>query len=110
MGVTPSKASKSTDEDLESLSLIQLDAEVDVSKENLDKPILFTVQGQSTSELNGEFVHSQIFIDVLLRIKPNQSDRNELIARCNKTYKGNDSELAIVHEFSKKYSPDRALW
>ncbi len=75
-----------------------------------DEPILFTVQGQSTSELNGEFVHSQIFIDVLLRIKPNQSDRNELIARCNKTYKGNDSELAIVYEFSKKYSSDRGLW
>lgn len=36
MGVTSSKASKSTDENLESLSLIWLDAEVDVSKENLD--------------------------------------------------------------------------
>jgi tetratricopeptide (TPR) repeat protein len=75
-----------------------------------DEPILFTVQGQSTSELNGEFVHSQIFIDVLLRIKPNQSDKDEFIARCNKTYKGNESELANVKEFSKKYSPDRSLW
>ena len=75
-----------------------------------DEPILFTVQGQSTSELNGEFVHSQIFIDVLLRIKSNQSDKDEFLARCKKTYKGNDSELTIVREFSRKYSPDRALW
>jgi tetratricopeptide (TPR) repeat protein len=75
-----------------------------------DEPILFTVQGQSTSELNGEFVHAQIFIDVLLRIKPNQADKDEFIARCNKTYKGNDTELTVVKEFSKKYSADRALW
>ncbi|CAF1383235.1 unnamed protein product [Didymodactylos carnosus] len=75
-----------------------------------DEPVLFTVQGQSTTELNGQFVHSQIFIDVLLRIKPNQVDKDEFIARCNKTFKENDSELAIVKEFNKKYSPDRALW
>jgi tetratricopeptide (TPR) repeat protein len=71
---------------------------------------LFTVQGQSTSELNGEFVHSQIFIDVLLRIKSTQADKDEFIARCNQTYKGNDTELAVVNEFIKKYLPDRALW
>lgn len=75
-----------------------------------DEPILFAVQGQSTSELNGEFVHSQIFIDVLLRIKSEQADRNEFISRCNKIYKGNDKELKVVKEFSGGYSPDRALW
>ena len=75
-----------------------------------DEPFVFTVQGQSTNELNGEFVHSQIFIDVLLRIKPTQEDKNELISRCNKTYKGNEKELAVVTEFSKKYLSERALW
>ncbi|CAF1452259.1 unnamed protein product [Rotaria sordida] len=75
-----------------------------------DEPIVFTVQGQSTSELNGQFVHSQIFIDVLLRIKSTQTDKEEFISRCNTIYTGNDSQLAIVKEFSKKYSPDKALW
>jgi tetratricopeptide (TPR) repeat protein len=92
---------------LELVSQIQSDRE---RRKKGDEPILFTVQGQSTSELNGEFVHSQIFIDVLLRIKPTQADRDEFISRCSKTYKENDSELAILKEFSRKYSPDRALW
>ena len=65
-----------------------------------DEPILFTVQGQSTSELNGEFVHSQIVIDVLLRIKPTEADRDEFISRCKKTYEGNDkTQIAIFHRF-----------
>ncbi|CAF3145623.1 unnamed protein product [Rotaria sp. Silwood2] len=75
-----------------------------------DEPILFTVQGQSTSELNGQFVHSQIFIDVLLRIKSTPTDKDEFISRCNTIYKGNDSELKIVKEFNRKYSPDKAIW
>ncbi|CAF1431777.1 unnamed protein product [Adineta ricciae] len=75
-----------------------------------DEPILFSVQGQSTSELNGQFVHSQIFIDILLRIKPTQEDRDELNFLLHKIYKGNASELAIVKEFDEKYRADDALW
>ncbi|CAF3550380.1 unnamed protein product [Rotaria sp. Silwood1] len=127
MGGTPSNSSKSPDENLESLSLIWLDAEIKglfTQKQELvaqiqsdrerrkkgDEPILFTIQGQSTNELNGQFVHSQIFIDVLLRIKSTPADKEEFISRCNTIYKGNDSELKIVKEFSRKYTPDKALW
>ncbi|CAF1185592.1 unnamed protein product [Rotaria sp. Silwood1] len=127
MGGTPSNSSKSPDENLESLSLIWLDAEIKglfTDKQQLvtriqsdrerkkkgDEPILITVQGQSTSELNGQFVHSQIFIDVLLRIKSTPADKDELISRCSTIYKGNESDLKVVREFSKKYSPDKALW
>ena len=81
-----------------------------VRRKKGEEPFLFTIQGQSTTELNGEFVHSQIFLDVLLRIPPDQADKDELVARCNKTYKGNDSELAIVSEFNRKYSMNKALW
>ncbi|CAF1237620.1 unnamed protein product [Adineta ricciae] len=75
-----------------------------------DEPILISIQGKSTSELNGQFVHSQILIDVLLRIKPTREDKDELISRCYKTYKENDIQLAAVKEFDGKYKSNQALW
>ncbi|CAF1404610.1 unnamed protein product [Adineta ricciae] len=89
------------------VSSIQSDRE---RRKQGDEPILFSVQGRSTSELNGQFVHSQIFIDILLRIKPTQEDRDELNFLLHKIYKGNASELAIIKEFDKKYRADDALW
>ncbi len=91
----------------------QLVARIEADRERRkkgDEPILFTVQGQSTSELNGEFVHSQIFLDVLLRLQQTQADKEELITRSKKTYEGNKKELAIVEQFSKTYSRDKAIW
>ena len=75
-----------------------------------DEPILITIQGQSTSGLDGEFVHSQIFLDVLLRIKSTQVDKEDLVSRSKKSYEGNKKELDIVEEFKTKYSPEKAIW
>jgi tetratricopeptide (TPR) repeat protein len=66
--------------------------------------------GQSTSELDGQFVHAQLSIDVLLRMKSTIVDKNELINLCKEEYKDDEVELAIVNEFDQDYSPDRALW
>ena len=65
---------------------------------------------QSTTGLNGQFVHYQLLIDCLLRMKAVPTNRDELISLSKKQYKDNKNELAIVHEFEKDYSSDRALW
>jgi tetratricopeptide (TPR) repeat protein len=65
---------------------------------------------QSSMGLNGHFIHSQLVIDVLLRIKPIQTDMNELITLCKNEYKDNTKELENIHLFAEQYSPDRALW
>jgi len=67
-------------------------------------------QDQSTTGLNGQFVHSQLLIDCLLRMKSNSIDRNELINICKNYYDGNLSQLNILNEFEQTYSPDKALW
>ena len=67
-------------------------------------------QGKSTSELNGKFLHSELSIDVLLRMKSHREDQKEFIEFCRKEYKHDPSELEIIDEFEKTYRSDRALW
>ncbi|CAF0880744.1 unnamed protein product [Adineta ricciae] len=65
---------------------------------------------QSTTELNGHFLHSLLLIDVLLRLKPDDKDKDQLITLCKQHFHDNHSELAFVDEFKREYSSDRALW
>ncbi len=67
-------------------------------------------EGQSTSEINGQFIHSQLLIDCLTRMKTDSTNINELILLCKKEYEGNDVELAILYEFEEHYSANDALW
>ncbi|CAF2942188.1 unnamed protein product [Rotaria sp. Silwood2] len=82
----------------------------------VDEPLVASIfapnsnQDQSTTELNGKFIHSEVSIDVLLRMKSNPTDKNEFIDLCKEEYKDNEEELAIIEEFQQSYSPDRALW
>jgi tetratricopeptide (TPR) repeat protein len=66
-------------------------------------------QGQSTSELNGQFVHFQLLIDCLLRMKSASKNKNEFISLCKKEYSSNKSQLKMIDDFEKNYSPDQAL-
>ncbi len=66
--------------------------------------------GQSTTELSGQFLHSELLIDCLIKMKSNVNDKNELISLCKQRYDGNPYELNIVEEFEREYSSDRALW
>lgn len=73
---------------------------------------VFTVSNdtdQTTTRMNGHFVHSLLLIDVLLRMKPIDSDKHELIKLCKNEYKGNKIELNILSEFQEKYLPKHAL-
>lgn len=60
--------------------------------------------------MNGQFVFSQCLIDCLLRIEPDEKDKNELMALCTAEYEDNDSEKQRVHEFQTSYSPSKAIW
>ncbi|CAF1321851.1 unnamed protein product [Adineta ricciae] len=82
----------------------------------VDEPISINIfnmnidYGQSTGKLNGEFVHSQLLIDSLLRMKSSATDKNDLVSLCRKEYYDNNTQLGIVQEFEENYSSDRSLW
>ncbi|CAF0974270.1 unnamed protein product [Rotaria sordida] len=72
--------------------------------------IFHTDQGQSTTGLNGQFVHSQLLIDCLLRMKSSRYEKNDLVSVCREEYKGNPHELSIINDFEKNYTSYRAIW
>ena len=65
---------------------------------------------QSTTGLNGNFVHSLLLIDTLMRMKSIESDKQQLIKLCKNEYETNNAELVFVDEFEKDYRADKALW
>jgi hypothetical protein len=67
-------------------------------------------EGKSTTEVNGQFIFSQLLIDCLLRLKSTQIDKNELINCFQNEYKGNNSELRNLREFQENYSSNKVLW
>ena len=54
-------------------------------------------------------VHFQMLINILLRMRFNEKDRNDLISFCKKEYKGNKKQLDDIRDFQYTYSPTRAL-
>jgi hypothetical protein len=67
------------------------------------------IDGQSTTELNGQFLHSQLLIDCLIRMKSTSTDKNELVSFCKVQYKRNKNELKNIQEFERDYSANSAL-
>jgi tetratricopeptide (TPR) repeat protein len=66
--------------------------------------------GKSTTDINSQFVFSQLLIDCLLRLKPNEMNRRELISRCENEYKDNCIQFTNLREFREHYTSDKALW
>lgn len=67
-------------------------------------------QEQSTTDLSGQFLHFQLLIDCLIKMKSTDTDRNELIALCKQQYLRNSAEFKIVEEFEREYSSKRVVW
>ncbi|CAF3751291.1 unnamed protein product [Rotaria sordida] len=63
----------------------------------------------SSTELNGDFLWSQICIEVLLRMKCRDNEREELINLCKQIYDGNKSELQNIEKFKQTYTPETAI-
>ncbi|CAF3017926.1 unnamed protein product [Rotaria socialis] len=82
----------------------------------LDEPMSMNIynvnidENQSTTELNGRFIHFLLLIDVLIRVKFNESDKQKLITRCIEEYHGNDPQISIIREFECDYIARKALW
>jgi hypothetical protein len=66
--------------------------------------------GKSTTVINGQFVFSQLLVDCLVRLKSNETDKQELITHCETEYKSKSAELTNLREFQQEYSPQKALW
>jgi len=86
------------------------------SRVKVEEPLSFNIYSvhghadQSTTGLNGHFVHSLLLIDVLLRMKSYRTDKQQLISLCKNEYQNNPAQLDIVREFENKYSSNKALW
>ncbi|CAF3743183.1 unnamed protein product [Rotaria sordida] len=65
---------------------------------------------QSCMEINGQFIHSQLLIDCLIRMVPTVNDKKDFVCLCQQHYQNNSTELSIVEEFDKHYSSNRAIW
>ena len=69
-----------------------------------------TPKESSTTGLNGQFLHFQLLIDVLLRLQPQSTDRRDFLRFCQENYTDDRFELEIVRELEDNYSSERAIW
>ena len=65
---------------------------------------------QSTTHLDGRFVHSQLFIDCLLRMKNSKKEKDDFISYCLNQYHSNQQDLKIIQEFQDTYSSEKSIW
>lgn len=62
------------------------------------------------SQFNGEFLHFQILVEILLRMKQHKKDRKELVSVLRKEFRKNEAYLKIVEEFNSNYTQEKAIW
>ena len=65
---------------------------------------------QSSLLLNGSFLFFQLFIHLLLEMKPPANAKEELINLCRESYAGNAAILDVLKEFDRDYTPTTALF
>lgn len=68
-----------------------------------------TNDDQSTSELNGKFLYSQLLFDCILQIKPNDKDKIELIALLKQQHVDNAIEIANIDDFDRNYCSEKIV-
>ncbi|CAF2639113.1 unnamed protein product [Rotaria sp. Silwood2] len=64
---------------------------------------------QSSTELNGQFIHSQLLIDCLIRMKPSLNEKQDLISYLKEKFEKNSEDFKTVEEFERNYSPDQSI-
>jgi tetratricopeptide (TPR) repeat protein len=67
------------------------------------------IDDQSTTGLNGQYVHFLLLINMLLRMKPSENDKRELLALCKEEYRGHEGHESLIAEFEQYYSAGQAL-
>ena len=68
-------------------------------------------QDRSTAELDGHFVHSQLLIDCLQRMKSASKEIEEFVQTCreHKDFKENEARCNTLEEFQKEYASDKSV-
>lgn len=97
----------------ELINQIRADEQARLKVEEPIKINVFTVvdkPDQSTSDLNGDFLHSLLLIDALLRLKPTDTDKQKLLSFCYNQCQNSDIETKTLKKFEDTYSPDKALY
>ncbi|CAF1465795.1 unnamed protein product [Adineta steineri] len=81
-------------------------------KEPLPVSIFNSVSNEerSSTNMNGGFLHFQLLVNGLLRLRYNQTVRDEFFQLCKKEYEGNYKQLDVLREFNESYSPEKALF
>ncbi|CAF0998973.1 unnamed protein product [Adineta steineri] len=85
---------------------------------NTDRSISFDIfdanninNGHSTSNLNGEFIHSQLLIDCLIRLKSNvnSNEKDEFLSFSKEYYKADETIVKNLQNLLEDYSKDKAI-
>ena len=80
------------------------------SESKIDEPLAFDLfDPNADCKLNDQFLRVQLLTDCLLRTEETTDDRTQLIRSCQKEYRGNRTELALIEEFQENYSSNRSI-
>ncbi|CAF3087174.1 unnamed protein product [Rotaria socialis] len=63
----------------------------------------------TSTEIKGEFLHSQLLLDSLLTMKVSNNELSLAIAHCRTEYENSPSDLSKIDEFQSNYSSEQAL-
>ncbi len=95
------------------INAIKIDQKILVK---IDEPLSMNISNvghsshEPTNGFNSRFVHSLLFIDALVRMKPIDDSKQQLITLCNHEYQNNGVQLSLIREFDNEYTSDQALW
>ena len=94
------------------ISRIKIDQTNVLSLDEKQVPSFFVVVGgteQLKTYCTPQFAYSQLLSNVLLQMKPNETDANDSILLCKNNNKDFETKLKIIDEFQQNYSSNKAL-
>lgn len=69
-------------------------------------------QDKSTADLDGQFIHAQLLIDSLQKMRSGPTEIKEFVQFCHdhNDCKDNKKHLELLEEFENEYSSDQSVW
>ncbi|CAF3680524.1 unnamed protein product [Adineta steineri] len=77
-----------------------------------EKPLVISIYkiNDNLNELNNQFIYSYLLIDLLLRMKSVETNKQALIDICKEQFPNNFAQLNLIEEFKENYKKDKAIW
>jgi tetratricopeptide (TPR) repeat protein len=63
----------------------------------------------SSTDINGTFLSSRLFLDILIKVKPSPTDKDKFVRTCARLCKGSIEQIAILKEFNLRYREEDAF-